>query len=104
MIESVIDTDNLSNVDVAKLSEKELRKLHGYLSEIAKHGNENRINAYIKNRYPWQEKFHSDGETCPQRLLMCANQCGKTICGCSEDAFHLTGMYPEWWKGKKFEH
>lgn len=104
MIALDIDTSNLSNIDIEKLSEKELRKLHSYLNDIARYGNENKINAYIKSRYPWQEKFHSDGETCPQRLLMCANQCGKTICGCSEDVFHLTGIYPEWWKGKKFEH
>lgn len=28
--------------------------------------------------------------------------CGKTICGAYETTCHLTGIYPEWWEGKRF--
>lgn len=35
---------------------------------------------------------------------MAANQIGKSVCGTAEDAYHLTGQYPEWWKGMKFRH
>ena len=31
------------------------------------------------------------------------HNCGKTIAGCMEMAFHLTGNYPEWFKGHKIE-
>jgi hypothetical protein len=34
---------------------------------------------------------------------MCANRFGKTMCGAAELAFHLTGGYPEWWNGKRFD-
>lgn len=34
---------------------------------------------------------------------MAANQSGKSYCGCMELAIHLTGNYPDWWKGRKFE-
>ena len=57
--------------------------------------------------YPYQETFHqgSDlmGEPAKQRLLMAANKVGKTFCGAAELAYHLTGRYPDWWKGHKFD-
>ena len=31
------------------------------------------------------------------------HNCGKTIAGCMEMAFHLTGNYPSWFKGHKIE-
>jgi phage terminase large subunit-like protein len=33
---------------------------------------------------------------------MTANRFGKTVCGAAEMAFHLTGQYPAWWEGKRF--
>ena len=33
---------------------------------------------------------------------MAANRVGKTYCGAAETAYHLTGNYPEWWKGRRF--
>jgi hypothetical protein len=38
-----------------------------------------------------------------ERLLMAANQVGKTLAGACEAAFHLTGLYPAWWEGKRWE-
>lgn len=52
--------------------------------------------------YGYQTKFHTEGQSCPQRILMAANRVGKTYCGAVETAYHMTGDYPEWWKGKKF--
>lgn len=37
-----------------------------------------------------------------QKLLMAANGTGKTWCGAMEVAIHMTGRYPDWWKGKRF--
>jgi phage terminase large subunit-like protein len=34
---------------------------------------------------------------------MAANRVGKTFCGAAETAYHLTGIYPEWWKGRRFD-
>ena len=66
--------------------------------------------------YDYQKRFHnavgyqdlvSQGDALPdmpaeERYLMCANQIGKTFAGCTEDAFHLTGLYPKWYEGRRF--
>jgi len=33
---------------------------------------------------------------------MAANQVGKTFCGSREAAYHLTGVYPDWWPGHRY--
>ena len=35
---------------------------------------------------------------------MAGNQLGKTLAGAMEWAMHLTGLYPDWWEGKRFDH
>tara|TARA_B100001750_G_scaffold224014_1_gene214726 strand:+ start:966 stop:2291 length:1326 start_codon:yes stop_codon:yes gene_type:complete len=39
-----------------------------------------------------------------ERCFLAGNQLGKTTCGAAEDSFHLTGLYPEWWDGFRFDH
>lgn len=46
--------------------------------------------------------FFEAGATCPERLFQAGNRCGKTTCGTYEMACHLTGNYPDWWPGYKF--
>src|SRR5258708_39788344 len=53
--------------------------------------------------YPWQARFHAEGANKSQRMLRAANRVGKTLCAGSEYAYHLTGRYPEWWIGRRFE-
>ena len=52
--------------------------------------------------YPKQREFHAAGAVHRERLLMAANQVGKTMAGAAEAAFHLTGRYPEWWAGRRW--
>jgi phage terminase large subunit-like protein len=52
--------------------------------------------------YPKQRSFHAAGAIHRERLLMAANQVGKTYCGAAEAALHLTGRYPPWWEGRRF--
>ena len=35
---------------------------------------------------------------------MAANRIGKTSAGVYETTLHLTGLYPDWWTGKRFDH
>ena len=49
-----------------------------------------------------QEKFHAASTKAIERLFLAGNRTGKTYCGCVEDAIHLTGVYPDWWTGHKF--
>ena len=53
--------------------------------------------------YPYQQKFHDTSKESNQRLLMAANRIGKSYCGAAEMSYHLRGMYPEWWKGRRYE-
>jgi len=48
-----------------------------------------------------QRKFFDTG-TCDRRGILAANRVGKTVSTCYETAMHLTGLYPEWWTGKRF--
>lgn len=54
--------------------------------------------------YPKQMEFHQKGNTSRERCFMAGNQLGKTLSGGMEMAMHLTGKYPAWWSGKRFNH
>ena len=62
---------------------------------------ENRLRDY--RPYAKQREFHAAGLTHRERLLMAGNQLGKTIAGGAEVAMHLTGLYPDWWQGRRFD-
>ena len=55
--------------------------------------------------YAKQIAFHSSGadDGIRERLLMAGNQLGKTVAGSFEAAMHLSGRYPDWWDGVRFE-
>ncbi len=50
----------------------------------------------------WQRRFYDAGAFAPQRMIMAANGVGKSVSVCAELAAHVTGVYPEWWIGKRF--
>ena len=53
--------------------------------------------------YPKQQNFYDAGIGFKERLLMAGTQLGKTYAGAFEVAGHLTGEYPDWWLGKRYE-
>lgn len=69
--------------------------------EIAKRKRENRLAEY--GPYAKQKDFHDSGATFRERLFMAGNQLGKTLCAANEVAIHLTGLYPDWWQGLRFD-
>jgi phage terminase large subunit-like protein len=52
--------------------------------------------------YPKQVEFHNAGVAKRERALVAGNQLGKTLGAGNEVAIHATGIYPEWWTGKRF--
>ena len=65
-----------------------------------------RFNTSVLSRYepyPKQLEFHSLGLDIAERVLMAGNQLGKTWAGAMEATYHATGLYPEWWEGKRFD-
>lgn len=50
---------------------------------------------------PRQSEFHA--ALVKERALIAGNQEGKTVAGAAEMSYHLTGLYPTWWVGKRFD-
>jgi phage terminase large subunit-like protein len=62
---------------------------------------ERRLSTY--QPYSKQAEFHAAGKDHRERCMMAGNQLGKTLSVGMEVAMHLTGLYPEWWEGKRFD-
>lgn len=52
--------------------------------------------------YPKHLDVFAAGAQFKERLFIAANRIGKTIVGAYEGTCHLTGIYPVWWIGKRF--
>lgn len=70
-------------------------------AEAARRKARNRLATY--QPYSRQRLFHTEGRQHRERLFMAGNQLGKTIAGGAEAAIHLTGRYPDWWDGHRFD-
>ncbi|MCG5537868.1 terminase large subunit domain-containing protein [Halorhodospira sp. 9622] len=53
--------------------------------------------------YAKQREFHAAGASFRERLLRAGNQQGKTFATGAEVAYHLTGEYPDWWPGRRWD-
>jgi phage terminase large subunit-like protein len=53
--------------------------------------------------FDYQKKFFDTGANFTRRGMIAANRAGKTIASTYETAYHLTGIYPEDWKGKRWD-
>ena len=53
--------------------------------------------------YEYQRKYHNLGKDQRIRALIAANRCGKSYSAAMEVAYHMTGLYPEWWDGRRFD-
>ena len=62
---------------------------------------ENKLAYY--HPYPKQREFHQAGTKYRERLLLAANQVGKTFAGAMEVAIHATGRYDFEWNGYRFD-
>lgn len=52
---------------------------------------------------PKHRAFFDAGALYNERLFLAANRIGKSISGAFESACHATGVYPSWWRGKRFD-
>lgn len=74
---------------------KKTRKLFSYYPESG---------PLRRELYPKHLQFFKAGADKKERLFMAANRIGKTEgAGGYEMALHLTGLYPDWWQGKRFD-
>ena len=91
-------------VGAKKLTAAQKRKAESLAKsiEIIKKDKEQNRLKYFKP-YPWQKEFYKAGIENKQRMLMAANRIGKTYSQAVEVAYHLTGKYPDWWEGIRFD-
>lgn len=57
---------------------------------------------YSYDKYAKHLEFFAAGATYNERLFMAGNRVGKTEAGSYELVAHLTGEYPHWWTGRRF--
>ena len=75
-----------------------------YIKLLKKYNDFKKYNALsFFTPYEFQKKFYDLGKTEKVRALIAANRCGKTYCAAMETAYHLTGKYPKWWEGRRFD-
>jgi len=75
-------------------------ELHAKLSKLREYKRNYGLYFYVP--YEKQLDFHTAGATSLERLLMAGNRLGKTYSAGYEVSYHVTGLYPSWWKGRTF--
>jgi len=53
--------------------------------------------------YPRSMEFFAAGAEHDERAFIAANRLGKSRTAADEVAYHMTGMYPHWWVGRRFK-
>jgi phage terminase large subunit-like protein len=53
--------------------------------------------------YPKHLEFFAAGAKYRERAMRAANRAGKSVAGSFEMTCHLTGLYPPWWPGRRFD-
>jgi phage terminase large subunit-like protein len=71
------------------------------LEQLAKIRRQNTIKLF--QPYDKQVEFFDGGSEARERMLAAGNQQGKTWAGAHEAAYHATGMYPDWWLGRRWD-
>ena len=97
------DTNKLV-ADLVKYNRLLFHRPYGHPDTLSPNGNMFKAQGWEEwSNNPWQLEFHNAGANNKERLTMCANGVGKSISGAYETAVHLTGMYPDWWEGCRYD-
>lgn len=106
---SQTSVSNSSTLDLLSYSEK--RELLALLMEKQRRSSQRKLQTYYPDTGPLRRELYTKhleffrlGLTVKQRLALCANRIGKTEgMGGFEIACHVTGQYPDWWEGYRFD-
>lgn len=95
-------------MDLASISIKDKIELLKALEELEVYKLYNKLDFCFpdetRSGYVKHLEFFENGTKYRQRALIAANRVGKSYAGCYELTLHLTGLYPDWWNGRRFEH
>jgi hypothetical protein len=87
---------------ISRLEGDDLRAFYDAVEAIAVKYDANPLEYFTP--YAPQIEFFRLGTEKRERLFMAGTQTGKSTSGAFETACHLTGAYPDWWPGKRFDH
>jgi phage terminase large subunit-like protein len=101
---------NCQPMNVSALSQLSTRSLKALKAELLKAEQRTKLfdlypddGPLRRELYPKHVEFFAAGATHQERCMMAANRVGKTWgVGGYETALHLTGYYPDWWPGHRF--
>lgn len=106
----MIDLSTCNPEDLAKLSAKELDELEALVDADLRLYRQTKLYRLFpdtgplrRELYPKHLAFYAAGATHLERALVGANRSGKSLGICYEVTLHLTGWYPHWWEGYRFE-
>ena len=94
------DTSGVAIDNIRQLPTEALQKLQELTEAVRE---DMRYNALKYFRpFDHQRQFFETGAS-DRRGILAANRIGKTVSTCYETAMHLTGLYPDWWTGHRFD-
>lgn len=108
---SILDTLTKSLVEVyaSQLNKEEQEQLIEALEIVANDEKYNKFKnmfpetgPYRRELYKKHLKFFAAGAKYRERGFIAGNRIGKSEAGAFETTCHLTGIYPDWWEGKRF--
>lgn len=108
MQEFDLQSSGLPTVYNAKQDAQSINELLKYIERLEVAMKERGVAKWFVNPYsietlPKHKAFFSASATYNEVLFMAGNRVGKSIAGAYALACHLTGDYPEWWDGRRFD-
>jgi phage terminase large subunit-like protein len=102
---------NLSDIDISRLTKAELVELVQVAEELNRRSRMRRIDYFYPDEgelrrelYVKHLEFFKAGASYRERCIIAANRIGKSeSIGAYEMSVHLTGEYPHWWEGRRFD-
>lgn len=89
--------DKLEYLQLLQEKERRLkgRKFYSYYPESG---------PLARDKYSKHMEFFAAGKSILARAAIAGNRTGKTTLNAFETTCHLTGNYPDWWEGRRFDH
>lgn len=94
----------MNSIPGSEISPQLLRDLKVELASLQMEKQERLRTNQISRYQPYTKQLAFHGLTSREGLLMAGNQLGKTYSGGANMTYHLTGEYPDWWEGKRYDH
>ncbi|MFM9424353.1 phage terminase large subunit-like protein [Variovorax sp. GrIS 2.14] len=96
-------------LDLTTLTPSQRLELSSLMGEVMRRRKTRLIESLFPDRgplrralYPKHMQFFRSGRENDERVFMAGNRVGKTVAAGTETSYHLTGLYPDWWEGRRF--